>query len=374
MTSSKAVGAYQTGFSGAGVKVGVVDSGINPNLAEFAGRIDPMSADVAGNRGVSDDDGHGTAVAAVIAAAKNDVGMHGVAFGATIVALRTDDPGTCGTEDDCSFFESDIGAGIDRARLAGARVINLSLGGSPPSSGLIAAMQRAVNAGIVLVIAAGNEGDSPEGGNPNGFAAVPAQQFPGQVIIAGSLGTAIDPNSISDFSNRAGSSATSYLAALGYRVRTINHLGQDVLYSGTSLSSPVISGAVALLAQAFPNLTGKQIVEILFNSADDLGAAGIDAVYGHGALNITRAFQPIGTTSLAGSEVAVGTETTGELPAAGGDGGDDPDGKLGVIILDGYSRAFTMNLAAGLRRAEASRPLSRRLAATSAPARSAPAR
>jgi len=57
-----------------------------------------------------------------------------------------------------------------------------------------------------------------------------------------------------------------------------------------------ISGAVALMAQAFPNLTGKQIVNILFQTADDLGAVGVDSIYGHGRLNIQRAFQTISGT------------------------------------------------------------------------------
>ena len=54
--------------------------------------------------------------------------------------------------------------------------------------------------------------------------------------------------------------------------RAPDQTGAQFLWSGTSFSAPTISGAVALMAQAFPNLTGKQIVEILFNSADDLGA------------------------------------------------------------------------------------------------------
>ena len=60
------------------------------------------------------------------------------------------------------------------------------------------------------------------------------------------------------------------LAALGYRNRTLNQEGTAYYYSGTSFSAPTITGAVALLAQAFPNLTGAQIVDILFKSADDL--------------------------------------------------------------------------------------------------------
>mgnify|MGYP003289825994 CR=1 FL=1 len=90
--TSKAISAYNAGATGEGIKVAVIDSGINPTLAEFAGRIDPASRDVAGNRGLADQDGHGTAVSGVIAAAKNNSGMHGVAFDSTIIAMRADDP------------------------------------------------------------------------------------------------------------------------------------------------------------------------------------------------------------------------------------------------------------------------------------------
>ena len=346
------------------MKIGVVDSGINPNLVEFAGKIDPASTDVAGSRGVSDASGHGTAVSGVAAAAKNDIDIQGVAFNATIVSLRADDPGTCESEDGCNFFDSDIAEGIDVARTAGARVINLSLGGSPPNSTLLSAMQRAVNAGIILVISAGNDGDQPEGINPDSFALIPAQQFPNNVIIAGSVGvgTAIgtDLNQISTFSNRAGTGAQNYLAALGYRNLTMNQDGALFYYSGTSFSAPVISGAVALLAQAFPNLTASQVLSLLFTTADDLGAPGTDSVYGRGRLNIARAFTPQGSTTLAASSLPVGEATSGDLPAAAGDG-DLGNGEMGAIILDGYSRAFTMNLAKSLRAIQADKPLHRAL-------------
>jgi hypothetical protein len=370
VTSSNAIVAYEAGATGRGIKVGIVDTGINPGLAEFAGRIDAASADVTGgNRGVSDSDGHGTAVAGVIAAAKNDVQNHGVAFDATIVALRADAPGSCATEDGCDFFDSAIAAGINAAVKAGVKVINLSLGGSAPNQNLLGAMQNAVNNGVVLVIAAGNDGRTAAGDNADSFALVPAQTFAGQVIIAGSIGApdglgGTNLSLLSDFSNKAGSGATHYLTALGYRNLTFDHNGTGLLYSGTSFATPVIVGAVALMAQAFPNLTAKQIVAILFSTADDLGAAGVDSIYGHGRLNIGRAFAPQGKTTMAISQIAVGGATGGELPAAAGDSDDGGQGGLGVIILDGYSRAFTMNLAASLKRAETDRPLNRALSST----------
>ena len=351
----------------------MIDSGINPSLAEFAGRIDPASRDVAGSRPLSDEDGHGTAVTATAAGARNDLQNVGVAFDATILSFRADSPGSCANtapDAGCEFFDGAIAQGIDAARLAGAKVINMSLGGSAPGSQLLSAMQRAVNAGIILVISAGNDGeDATKGANADSFALVPAQQFPGQVIIAGSIGVPIDPanpgagtdlNQLSTFSNRAGTGANFYLTALGYRVRTIDHTGAGFLYSGTSFSAPIISGAVALVAQAFPNLTAAQIVDLLFRTADDLGAAGVDAIYGRGRLNLTRAFQPVGTTSLAGTTVKVtDTTTSGGMPEAAGDAGKK--GGLGAIILDGYSRAFSIDLARGLRQAAARQPLERAL-------------
>ena len=96
--AANAIGAYDLGATGKGIKIGVVDSGINPTLIEFSGRIDPASGDVAGTRGVSDEGGHGTAVSAVAAAGRNGQNTLGVAFDATIVNLRADQPGTCASE------------------------------------------------------------------------------------------------------------------------------------------------------------------------------------------------------------------------------------------------------------------------------------
>jgi hypothetical protein len=354
-----AIAAYQAGASGKGIKIGIVDSGINPALGEFSGRIDPGSKDVSGgNRGVGDSDGHGTAVAAVAAAARNNVDMMGVAYNATIISLRADTPGTCGSTDECSFSDTSIAAGVDAARTAGARVINMSLGGSAPNSTLLNAIQRAVNAGIILVISAGNDGETATGGNPDPFAAVPAQYYPSNVIIAGALSA--DAKQVATFSNRAGTGAQSYLTAVGSRVLSPGNTGTLYYWSGTSFSAPVITGAVALMAQAFPNLTSKQIIQILFDSADDLGTAGLDSVYGHGRLNLTRAFQPTGTTTLGTTAVEVGAATSGDLPSAAGDAGSGT-GSMGVVILDGYDRAFSMDLAKSLRNAAADKPLTRAL-------------
>ena len=374
--SSGAITAWEAGATGAGIKLAVIDSGLEPSSGEFTGRIDPASGDTAGTRGVSDEDGHGTAVTAVAAAGRNDSRTLGVAFNSTILSYRTDAPGTCartGKDEGCSHNDQDIAEAVDLARVAGARVINLSLGGSPPTRQLVDAVARATSAGIVIVVAAGNDFDSDDSAkraaavNPDPFASgLVNAATSGLVIIAGSVGVDIDGSSttrndidltqLSAFSNRAGTGAASYLSALGFRVVAPNSASNNdlFLFSGTSFSAPVISGAVALLAQAFPNLTGKQIVDLLFRTANDLGATGDDAIHGQGSLNITRAFQPQGQTALAGSGVAVSMFSNGGLPAASGDA---KTGKIATVMLDAYERAYDIDLAGTLRRAPTAEPL-----------------
>lgn len=350
-TGVNALAAYQAGATGRGIVVGVVDSGIDPDGPEFAGRISAASADLAGNRGIADPDGHGTAVAGVIAAARNDIGTHGVAFDSTILALRTDSPGTCGgTGDGCSHNDNNIAAAIDRAIANNARVINMSLGGSPPNGTLVAAINRATAAGIVLVISAGNDRTA----NPDEFALVALDAAArGQVIIAGALSGSLSV--LADFSNAAGSGQSFYLAALGVNVRSYDQNGQQVLVSGTSFAAPAIAGAAALLAEAFPTLTGQQIVQLLLSSGDDLGIPGTDAEFGHGRLNLARAFQPQGQTALADVGVAAGAATGGVMSPAMGDA--RVGAGVAAVVLDSYGRAYTVDLSASLAQGLAARPL-----------------
>ncbi|KQU48323.1 peptidase S8 [Sphingomonas sp. Leaf339] len=338
-----ALAAYQRGATGAGIAIGVIDSGIALASEEFTGRLSAASADVAGNSSVNDEDGHGTAVAFTAAGRRNGTGTHGVAFDSTVIALRADRPGSCATEDaavadsGCKFGSDAIARGVDAARVAGAKVINMSLGGTTMPTALQAAIGRATAAGIVIVISAGNDGSD----NPDAFTEVAnnASVARNQVIIAGSVGST---DGISTFSDRAGTGAAHFLTAVGERVRAPDEAGTVFLWSGTSFAAPQISGAVALLAQAFPNLSGAQIVQILFSSARDAGAAGVDAVYGNGVIDITRAFQPLGSTQVAGSTAAVSLTGNAILSAPMGDA---TQAGLGAVILDGFGRAFGIDLA-----------------------------
>src|SRR3546814_13354420 len=94
----------------------VIDSGINPNLAEFSGRIDPASQDVVANRGVTDNEGHGTSVAGVAAAGRNGREIMGVDFESTILSFNSSNPADCSEEDGCTHYDRDIAQADDLAR------------------------------------------------------------------------------------------------------------------------------------------------------------------------------------------------------------------------------------------------------------------
>jgi len=344
---AQAITAYNNAATGAGIVVGVIDSGVNAASPEFAGRISSASADFAGSRGISDEGGHGTAVSSVLLGARNDAGTQGVAFDATLLVLRTDTPGSCSTNSTgtigggCSHNDNTIAVALDVAVNARARVVNVSLGGAPPNNLLRAAIDRATAAGLILVISGGNEGvtNPTMAANPDMLSQVANDPISrGLVIIAGATDAT---GAIADFSNKAGNNATHYLAALGSRVRGIDNNGASMLFSGTSFSAPVISGAVALLAQAFPSLTSAQIVALLYRTANDGGAPGVDAIYGNGELNIARAFSPVGSLALSGSQVPVSLSTNATLGSAMGDAGQ---GGLSATIRDEFDRNFAVDL------------------------------
>lgn len=360
-----ALTAYDRNITGTGVIAGVIDSGIDIDSAEFSGRIHAQSFDATGgDRSIDGEGSHGTQVAQILAGAKNDAGTFGIAYNASILVLRADRAGSCaGTSPDsdadgCRYPESAIAAGLDRAVAAGARVVNISLGGdTPPGFTLRQAVARATAAGVIVVASAGNSGDTTADGNdpnnPEPFAQGLRDAGGGLVIIVGS----VDENrAISDFSNRAGIYADSYLTALGDSVCCVYENGAlktettggstfVFLLNGTSFAAPQVAGAIALVAQAFPALTPQQIVALLYQSARDGGAAGSDAVFGRGILDIGRAFSPIGATSLAGTSTAA--PLGAPLGTLGAPMGDARGSAIGVIT-DGFGRAFNIDLGPGL--------------------------
>lgn len=338
-----AVAAWKENKTGAGQTIAIVDTGINTASPEFGSRI-TMSEDFAvpvGSTRASGDTGgnHGTQVAMVAAGARNGSGTLGIAYAANILALRADKMDSCGS---CQFDAGPVTNAVRFAADNGAKVINISMAYSTAMPGMNAAVAYAVGKGAIIVVAAGND----RAASPSAFVTDIQSAGGANVIVAGS----VDANgNISYFSTRAGSTMNVYLAALGEGL--IDPLNSGATISGTSFSAPQISGAIALLAQAFPTKTGAELVDILLRTAHDAGAAGTDAIYGRGILNIAAAMQPVGTATVAGtgnvvplnSLSGVGSEAMGDALAS--------SASLETIILDEYQRAFSMDLGRGMRNA-----------------------
>ncbi|MGJ3232240.1 MAG: S8 family peptidase [Oceanicaulis sp.] len=350
--------AYSQGATGAGVTVAVVDTGIVLDHPEFEGRL-AAGVDVAGDRGVNDTgDGHGTGVAGVIAANKDDFAMHGVAFESTILPIRADSPGTCEADggDSCSFADVNVARAIDEAVARGARVINLSLGRDAElgddSTLTFRAMRRAAEAGVFLVVAAGNKDDDEDEPDPNpGFPA----NFVNDLDAGGfavAVGAVDQSKVIASFSNRAEGAENFFLVAPGVRIVSPGEDDEDgdpqyFSWNGTSFAAPHVAGALALLIQAFPNLTGNEALSILFDTAEDLGEPGPDSIYGVGLVDLEAAFNPVGSSSIQmggskGEAVTVAALTAAPSGAAG-----DwlwTSGLLdGAVMRDGYRRPFAVN-------------------------------
>jgi subtilisin family serine protease len=293
--------------TGAGILVAIVDTGIDLDHPEFAGRIASGGTCFGGSSACpglaaqgDDNQGHGTHVAGIVASAANGVGNTGVAPGALLLPVKVLDASGSGSY-------SAVASGISYAASKGARVINMSLGGSSPSTTLLAPLQQAAPT-AVIVAAAGNSGNAFAPGYPAAYATQAG--VVGSMIIVGSVGA---NNVISSFSQTPGSGGCVasggkttcfkdvFLVAPGQAIYSTYMGGGYATMSGTSMATPYVSGVAARVLGAAPDLTSKQVVSILFESATDLGAPGTDAIYGRGLVNLTKALQPLGTTSVATS-------------------------------------------------------------------------
>jgi hypothetical protein len=339
--------AYNAGATGQGILVADVDTGADPTRPDLVGAISPLSTDIiAGRNQPVGDNGHADWVSSVLAARFNGFGTIGVAYESTVLSIRAD----TGSATNPSFDDSDIANGVEYAIQNHARVINLSLGSPGTSSPqLQQALANAVAAGIAITISAGNEGN-PQVDAPANLATDP--RYAGLIVAAGALD---QTGKLASFSNQAGAAANGYLVAPGVNLLADCDSTGCEQVSGTSFAAPQVAGAIALLLQAFPNLTAQQAVQILFSSADDLGAPGIDPVYGQGELDLAKAFQPMGPMSV---PQANGAMLVVNNPGVGGGGGLQSSmtgGAMGDAIqhsrnlttvgYDGYQRLFVINLA-----------------------------
>jgi subtilisin family serine protease len=320
--------------------VAVLDSGINANHMDFnsTGKIEAWKDFSATNSPTPYDDiGHGTVVSSIIAGNKDvtyDDQEYGIAYGAHLVVGQIM---TNGMTD--SFV---VKEGIDWVVAQKQTLdinnskklvaLNLSLGTTDSSfvdPSFKTSLINALNTGMSIVLAAGNEGLDclPNNGSINGKCGFPAAapwvggsadtdyfNKDGGWVVVGSVDS---NNNISTFSNRAGVTKSNFLVVPGENIHGASNVASEfyVVGFGTSFATPLVSGALALMAQKWPHLNGRQHTDVLFTTATDLGDVGVDDIYGNGLMNLTTAFSPVGTLALPTSLQNVSARTAGNTAA-----------------------------------------------------------
>lgn len=268
--------AWGLSTGGAGI-VAVLDTGVQFDHPDLAGRLLPGYDFVNDDADASDDNGHGTWVSGIIAANANDgYGIAGISWSDRILPVKImNREGTGST--------SDLTSGIIWAANNGATVINMSVGGFPYSQFVQDAVNYAWSKGAVLIGAAGNN-RREETFYPASFANV--------VSVSATQGD-------DEFTNWSSYGSRVDVSAPGATILTTNCYactygghdtwGPHTKISGTSFATPNVAGVVALIRARYPSEGPSQIVNRLLSTVDDQGYSGFDSRYGLGRVNAARA-------------------------------------------------------------------------------------
>jgi hypothetical protein len=315
LNSINAPEAWAQGYTGQGVIVAVVDTGVDFNHPELNSQIYVNPGEIAGN-GIDDDhngyvddtsgwdfysndnyaddgNGHGTHVAGIIAAAANGFGVTGVAPGAKIMPVRV-------LGSDGSGSSNSVAAGIRYAVDNGADIINMSLGGSL-STVIQSAIQYAQQHNVLVVSAAGND----SGAMPTYPARLSASLS--NLISVGAYNSS---NVHASFSDLVGASGAVQVDAPGVAIYSTYLNGQYATLSGTSMATPEVSGLAALTLSANPSLTAAQLRNLIVAGANR-AISGSDSVGGVNAA-ITVALAASGQTTAS----AASADPNAQLAAA----------------------------------------------------------
>lgn len=279
----KAESAWDVTAGDPSVVVAVIDTGVDMSHPDLAANLDTRNAlnMVEVGRTVDDDFGHGTHVAGIIAAVGNNgLGSIGLAWKSKIMPIRVLGVDGTGTT-------YDTAAAIEHAVARGASVINMSLGSPDRSKIEEQAVSRAIEAGVVVVAAAGNEAGS---GN---YLEYPAC-YPG-VLSVGAIDPELKRASFSNFNSQVSLVApgVDILSTIPSRLMPGGKGRAVGFLSGTSMASPFVAAAAALVLTVHPNWTPQQVADRLKKSASDLtftgDAPGYDVYTGFGLLNAAGA-------------------------------------------------------------------------------------
>ncbi|MCX2901218.1 S8 family peptidase [Pseudomonas mandelii] len=289
---------YARGGTGQGVAVALVDSGLNSDLPEFQGRVANPGFDFVDNKiGTTDRVGHGTQMAGILAANKNGVGMHGVAFSAQLIPFRF------GDDNEPFFFDTEISKSWQSGFDKGARILNNSWANAIPATELtearynqvmpesLATARKLVQEGAVFVFPTGNELKREPLAEPGLPLALPELEKGWIAVVA----LKNDGSVINAKSNYCGVAAAWCIAVPGgdsgaeQGLLTTGKDGTYVQTAGTSPAAAMVSGALAALQSRYPELTAQQVRERLLASANRSGIYANTEAYGRGLMDLEAA-------------------------------------------------------------------------------------
>lgn len=300
--NAKARNVYEQGWTGKGVRVGVIDSGLSyhseltANIRDMYSIVDYSSDAING----LDDYGHGSGVAGVIAAEKNGAGMMGIAYESDLISMKV-------LNQYGSTSQLNVSKAVAEMNTHNIKVSNISIGGYYPTFNdeIKNNYLESINNDHSLIFSAGNNGKTCHMSDDNlsyvdcNFPAANVLKYPELNEGTGAwmiVGTVDKNNQIVSTSNKAGLMKNNFLVVqigegttLGNFIQTTNNSNGYYYKVGTSFTTPIVVGAFSLLSHKYPNLTGAQIRDIIFTTCEDLGEPGVDDVYGHGKLNIDAA-------------------------------------------------------------------------------------
>jgi subtilisin family serine protease len=283
--------AWNTTTGNDAMILAIIDSGVQQSHPDLRSRLVPGYDFVNNDANPEDDFGHGTMVAGIAAASTNNgQGVAGAAWQGRIMPIKVLDSQGQANDDD-------IAAGITYAVDRGASVINLSLGGPGASNTLQAAVNYATSRNVVVIAAAGNDGQDSDVRKRT------LEHFPAAcagVVAVGSTDTSGNHSPFSSYGNWIDVVAPGQANSTVGISTTTRNSGYGT-GSGTSFSSPLVAAIAFLMRSADPNANQATIALRLIATARDLGTPGVDSVFGSGMVDAVAALDASGGFSSASS-------------------------------------------------------------------------
>lgn len=263
INASVAWDSSQGGFG----PIAVIDTGVDASHSDLTGEVENGYNFISDNTDTSDDNGHGTHVAGIIEAATNNGnGIASIGFKGTLLPIKVLDSTGSGTD-------GDVASGITYATDNGAKIINLSLGGSDFSQTEQDAVNYAIKHGVIVVAAAGN--------NSNNSPVYPAADS-GVLAVSAS-------NQNDNLASFSSFGSDIYVSAPGVSITSTYNNGGYAQMSGTSMAAPHLAGLLGL-AYSLKNSSGINIIDAIKQTSDKVGPYSYDQngwnqYFGYGRLN-----------------------------------------------------------------------------------------